>query len=119
MACVIQEDEQAHVSEPQNTRTHTHARAHAPLSEYGYRPVAHSSSVMPRLQTSAGCPYSRFLIRSGLMYLKVPTNVAHIAIEFWSSALSPKSLSLTNPCELISTFDGLMSRCTRRSVRFR
>lgn len=67
--------------------------------------------------------------------MNVPTNVAHIAahagtvreawqaaardchipMEFWSSAETPKSVSLTLPLELMRMLPGLMSRCKRFS----
>ena len=42
-------------------------------------------------------------------YLKVPTKVPHIAIEFPNVADTPKSVTLTSPFEFMSRFDGFMS----------
>jgi hypothetical protein len=39
----------------------------------------------------------------------------HIAMEFCSSALTPKSVTFTSPRALISRLLGLRSRCTRLS----
>ena len=61
---------------------------------------------IPRDHMSLGYEYGAFCTRSGDMYLKVPTKVPHIAIEFWSSFETPKSLSFTCPELFMSRFEG-------------
>lgn len=48
-------------------------------------------------------------MRSGAMYVDVPTKVS--AMELISSPETPKSHSLMPPLELTRMLDGLISRC--------
>ena len=89
-------------------------------------PVAHSRRTSPVDHMSDANEYGAEQIRSGDMYLsilafsgifregwshylKVPTKVPHMAMEFPKEADTPKSVTLTSPSELIKRFDGLMS----------
>ena len=80
-----------------------------PSASNGNRPMASSSNDRPRLQTSDLTEYWAPFIRSGAMYVEVPTKV--FAIELMSSPDTPKSHSLICPRELTRMLDGFMSRC--------
>ena len=82
------------------------------LLSNGKRPIASSIRVRPTLQTSDLIEYFPPWMRSGAMYVEVPTNVS--AMEFTSSPETPKSHNLMKPRELTRTFDGLISRCMIR-----
>src|SRR5687767_492805 len=69
------------------------ARLPAPsLASNGKRPIASSNNVKPSDQTSDLTEYLAPLMRSGDMYVEVPTKVS--AIELISSPDTPKSQSL-------------------------
>jgi hypothetical protein len=69
-------------------------------------------SVRPTLHTSDLTVYDAPWIRSGAMYVPVPTNVS--ATEPSSSEDTPKSHSLICPRWFMRTFEGLISRCMMR-----
>ena len=79
------------------------------LLSNGNLPMASSISVKPTLHTSDLIEYFAPCIRSGAIYVEVPTKVS--AIELTNSPETPKSHSLICPLELTSTFEGLISRC--------
>ena len=83
----------------------------------GNRPIASSITVKPTLQTSDLMEYAPPCIRSGAMYVDVPTNVS--ATELTVSVATPKSHNLIMPLELTRTFDGLISRCIIRCASYK
>jgi len=83
----------------------------------GNLPIASSISVKPTLHTSDLTVYCAPWIRSGAMYVPVPTKVS--ATEPSSSDETPKSQSLMYPREFTRMLEGLMSRCIIRCVRQR
>lgn len=78
----------------------------------GNLPIASSITVNPTLHTSDLIVYAPPWIRSGAIYVEVPTKV--FATELTVSVATPKSHSLIIPRELTKTLDGLMSRCIIR-----
>lgn len=83
----------------------------------GNLPMANSISVKPTLHTSDLTVYCAPWIRSGAMYVPVPTKVS--ATDPSSSDETPKSQSLMYPREFTRMLEGLMSRCMMRCVRQR
>lgn len=79
------------------------------ISENGNLPSAISTSVIPKLHTSDFTVYCAPCIRSGDIYVDVPTKVS--AIELISSPETPKSHNLICPFEFIKIFDGFTSLC--------
>ena len=82
------------------------------LASKGNRPIASSMTVRPTLQTSDFTLYAPPCIRSGAIYVEVPTKV--FATELTVSVATPKSQSLIMPREFTNTFEGLMSLCMIR-----
>lgn len=69
-----------HMSHTDNDRPnqkHVLPHPHTPDGGYGYLPKAHSTKVSPKLHMSLSNEYSSPLIRSGDMYVTVPT-CAHL-----------------------------------------
>ena len=83
------------------------------LESNGNLPIASSMIVNPTLQTSDLIEYAPPCIRSGAMYVEVPTKVFATELTKLSVA-TPKSQSLMFPLELTRTLEGLMSRCMMR-----
>ena len=83
----------------------------------GNLPIASSCKVKPTLHTSDLTVYGEPCIRSGAIYVPVPTKVS--ATDPSSSLETPKSQILIWPRELTSIFDGLISRCMMRCSLYR
>jgi hypothetical protein len=88
------------------------------LLSKGNLPIANSMIVRPTLQTSDFIEYAPPWIRSGAMYVEVPTNVFATELTRLSVA-TPKSQSLMCPLEFTRTLEGLMSRCMMRWASYR
>jgi hypothetical protein len=87
------------------------------LESKGNLPIASSMTVKPTLQTSDLMVYAPPWMRSGAMYVDVPTNV--LATELTVSVATPKSHNLIMPRELTKTLDGLISLCMIRWASYR
>ena len=85
----------------------------------GKRPVAHSTRLSPKDQTSESNEYAPPLILSGDMYVTVPTQLLHLVTLLASCPLTPKSESLASPARLTNTLLGLTSLCTTLASSWR
>mmetsp|Transcript_621 Transcript_621/g.1660 ORF Transcript_621/g.1660 Transcript_621/m.1660 type:complete len:221 (-) Transcript_621:688-1350(-) len=86
-----------------------------PSSRYGYRPSAASTIRTPTAQTSALNEYWSPVMRSGDMYVTVPTHVAQCESRVSRGRLhTPKSASFTSPLRFIRMFPGFTSRWMTR-----
>jgi hypothetical protein len=83
------------------------------LASNGNLPIASSITVRPTLHTSDFIVYAPPWIRSGAIYVDVPTKVFATELTRLSVA-TPKSQSLMWPLELTNTLEGLMSLCIMR-----
>lgn len=88
------------------------ASSSSALPAKGNLPMASSINVSPTLQTSDLTVYGDPCIRSGAMYVPVPTKVS--AMDPSSSLDTPKSHNLILPFEFTRMLEGFKSRCMMR-----